>query len=108
MALSYANVKAEIVEISEFENLGDTPRPAAEPAERFGAATTPTTVFDGRLIVRRRAEEAQLAGLAPRSTAASGVLRIIDAGPTTLFDTRIEKQVAAESESAPRRYVPGR
>lgn len=99
MALAQSQVKAEVVEITEFPEL----------VERFAVTATPTTVIDGRTVVRGLVEEAELAGHIVRSAEAAGAPASIEAGPSTPFDPRsIEQQAAAEQPAAPRIYVPGR
>lgn len=98
LALASAQVRAEVVEISEFPEL----------VARFGVTATPTTIIDGRLAVRGAIDEATLAGHAMGSAEPSGVVRTVDGGPFTPFSGEsIEKQAAAANPAAPRIYVPG-
>jgi glutaredoxin-like protein len=102
MALASAQVKAEVVEISEFPEL----------VQRFGVTATPTTIIDGRVAVRGALDEAALAAHVLASTEPSLVLRTTDAGPYTPFDGQTIEQAAASRPPAqaagPRIYVPGR
>jgi len=99
MALADAQVRVEVVEISEYPEL----------VKRFGVTATPTTVIDGRLVLRGEVDADALAGYVLASTEPSAMVRTIDAGPLTPFTGEsIEKQAAAASPAAPRIYVPGR
>jgi glutaredoxin-like protein len=100
LALASAQVKAEVVEISEFPEL----------VQRFGVTATPTTIIDGRMAIRGTLDEASLAAHVVASSEPSAVLRTVDAGPYTPFDGEtIDRQAAASQQSAgPRIYVPGR
>jgi glutaredoxin-like protein len=97
MALANAQVRVEVVEIGEYPEL----------VKRFGVTATPTTVIDGRLVLRGAVDEAALSGYMLASGEPSAVVRAIDAGSFTPFDGQaIERQAAANP--VPRIYVPGR
>jgi glutaredoxin-like protein len=100
LALASGQVRAEVVEISEFPEL----------VKRFGVTATPTTIIDGRLALRGAIDEAALAAYTLASAEpASAVLRTVDAGPCTPFTGEsIEKQAVAVDPATPRIYVPGR
>ena len=105
MALASAQVRVEVVEISEFPEL----------VQRFGVTATPTTIIDGRLAIRGALDDAALAAHVVASAEPSAVLRTVDAGAFTPFDGQsIERQAAAsraggpQQPAGPRIYVPGR
>jgi glutaredoxin-like protein len=99
MALSQANVKAEVVEIGEFPEL----------VQRFAVTATPTTVIDGRTSIRGLIDETELATQIVRSVESETTPASIDAGPATPFETEPPTQPATIADpAAPRIYIPGR
>lgn len=99
MALAQSQVKAEVVEITEFPEL----------VERFAVTATPTTVIDGRIVVRGLVDETELAVHIVRSAEGEVTPALVEGGPSTPFDPRgMEQQAAAGQPAAPRIYVAGR
>ena len=99
MALVQANVKAEVVEISEFPEL----------VQRFAVTATPTTVIDGRLTLRGFVDETQLATQILRSAESEAAPAAIDAGPATPLAVEPTAQPSPIVDpAAPRIYIPGR
>jgi glutaredoxin-like protein len=99
LALANAQVRAEVVEISEFPEL----------VERFGVTATPLTVIDGRVVIRGAMDEVTLAaGVLAASAEAGPLAQAVNAGPFTPFDGHaIEQAARAADPAAPRIYVPG-